>query len=130
MQKQHPLLLAWILIFFCSCSTTNDTFAITAAEDIVKEVLVSPTTAHFSDERVLDRKKNLFLVQLAVDAQNVYGAMIREYYLVVVELSDKGSFGSNYYKKGIAAQLFDRPTDQRAIEATKAVNGWDNWQDH
>ncbi len=119
-----------LLLTMVSCSNVNDSQAIVFAEKIVAENLLSPTSAKFSDERVIERKGNLFLVHLAVDSQNVFGAMIREHYLVVVELSEKGTFGSYFYKKSVAAQIFNSPPDDVGIRATKIVNGWDTWEFH
>lgn len=130
MEKASFYCILGLLFTMASCSKVDDSQAIVYAEKIVGETLLSPSSAKYSDERVIERKGNLFLVHLAVDAQNVYGAMIREYYLVVVELSDKGTFGSYFYKKSAAAQRFDRPPDDIGIHATKAVNRWDTWEFH
>jgi hypothetical protein len=105
----------------------NDSGAIVVAKKIVKERLLAPTTASFNNEKVLDRKGNLFLVYMTVDAQNVYGAKIRSYYLVVLEVTSDGTY---YDSRTFAAQELREPPDSMEIDATKYANNWDNWKYH
>jgi hypothetical protein len=105
----------------------NDSGAIVLAKNIVKEKLIAPTTASFDNEKVLDRKTNLFLVYMTVDAQNIYGAKVRSYYLVVLEVLSNGTY---HYNPTFAAQALSEPPDSMEIDATKYANNWDNWKYH
>jgi tetratricopeptide (TPR) repeat protein len=131
----YKIFLLSFLFIFCSCgklfSPVNDNNAITAAESIIKEeALIAPSTAKFTNEKVIEKKEGLFLVQVTADAQNIYGVYIREYYLVILEFTSGGKLGLGkfYWNKGIAAQKFDYPPDQDAVNMAKLVNGWDTWK--
>lgn len=116
---------------FSNCSKTDEGLAIIHAKKIVKEFLVSPTTAKFSNEKVIERtSQNLYLIQLTVDSQNMYSAIVREYFLVVVELTDKDTFGTYYYNPKVGAQRFYNLPGEDEINITKSINEWHNWQYH
>ncbi len=132
------LLLCAIDSFVGSCTMNNDSGAIVFADDLVKEKLLAPSTATFYNEKVIERKGNLFLVYVNVNAQNVYGTMLRKYFLVVLEVASGRHLQCPYYSKpSYAVQELDEPLDQMspyeakvAVGATKQINGWDTWQPH
>jgi len=116
-----------IALFIASCSMNDDSGAIVLARKIVKEKLLAPTTATFDNEKVLERKGNLFLVYMTVDAQNVFGAKVRWHYLVVLEVLPDGTY---YYNRTYAAQRLSEPPNEITIDIMKFVNSWDTWKQH
>jgi hypothetical protein len=122
-----PVIYLLAVVISASCSMNNYSGAIFYAKKIVKEGLVSPTTATFDNEKVLERDGNLFLVYMTVDAQNYFGAKIRKHYLVVLEVLPNGT---HYYSRTGAAQELDEPPNEITIYATKLANGWDSWKQH
>jgi len=125
--QTSSLLFCMIALFIASCSMNDDSGAIVLARKIVKEKLLAPTTATFDNEKVLERKGNLFLVYMTVDAQNVFGAKVRWHYLVVLEVLPDGTY---YYNRTYAAQRLSEPPNEITIDIMKFVNSWDTWKQH
>jgi len=108
-----------------SCSLSTQDRTISTAKKIVLNACKSPTTANITEEKILERKGNLYLVQVTVDAQNAFGAVMRNYCLVVFELS-----GDTYYSTPHSVQSFENEPSPFEISLTKDINGWDNWTSH
>lgn len=131
MRKKYLIIfILFLFIIFVSCKGLSDYDAIIYAKKIVKEKLVSPTSAIFSDEKVIERQGNLCLVALTVDSRNYYNSMIREFFLVVVELTEKGPYGGYRYLPDVGAQRFSQPPSGFEISITKSVNNWDKYPNH
>lgn len=63
----------------------NKIVAYTAAQMAIREILRSPSTAEFeniSDAKYINKGNNKHTIVLWVDAQNAFGATVRETYLV------------------------------------------------
>jgi hypothetical protein len=82
--KNKTFIIFLLSFLLNSCKEMNDIDAEQDAKKIVFKTLLAPSTAEYSEERIIDMKNDLYLVQLTVDSQNIYGAKIRQYYLVVL----------------------------------------------
>lgn len=70
-------------------------YAVTAAQSLVEEKLKSPSTAEFPLEGyTVERSNNNWRVSGYVDAQNGFGATIREYWTATFEMGD--NIGGKY----------------------------------
>lgn len=56
------------------------------AEEFVKNTLKSPSTAKFVDNKMVYKKDHNYIVFVSVDAQNSFGATLRENYMVAFTL--------------------------------------------
>ena len=65
------------------------------AKKVIQEFLKAPSTAKFSNVKILDRKKNKFFVRATVDAQNSYGAVLRETYWVIFNVTQEDKYEWN-----------------------------------
>lgn len=75
----------------------NFWYAVTAAESLVKDKLKAPSTAKFPSpvgNYTVDQSGNSYIVTGYVDAQNSFGAMVRENWLATFEMGDTS--GSKY----------------------------------
>ena len=67
-------------------------YAYTLAKELVLKTLKAPKTAIFSGYTTsnywYDQEEGLYYVQLYVDAQNSFGAMLRKYYQVKLKIND------------------------------------------
>lgn len=63
----------------------SDGFYIAAAKQVVSENLRSPSTAQFSDVEIVDKDEyGRAVITMTVDAQNGFGAYIRNKYAVII----------------------------------------------
>jgi hypothetical protein len=86
------ILIVCILRIWNSCNNTPSQITATwdntifNAQEIVKKSLKAPSTAKFSEGRVIDHIQHgdtvWFIIFTAVDAQNEYGARLKAYYLI------------------------------------------------
>lgn len=97
--------------------------AIRAAKTLVYESLRSPSTAQWVSARVIDSKHPKYLVHVVVDAQNAFGATIRDGFLAVVTIKSGDEFA---YNQAFGLQKSGRgdPT-QMEVDAMKQLNNWD-----
>jgi hypothetical protein len=97
-----------------------------AAETLVSKYLRSPSTASFSDETILRTEGYFYLVHLAVDAQNAFGATIRGYYCVVVSFDKDDPLGAQgyHYNADYAVQECPPEPDALTILAVMGLNHW------
>lgn len=80
-----PIIILLVLIKVIGGGSGGDKYYIQAAEQVVSEQLRSPSTASFSNVKVVDKDKyGRALVSMTVDAQNGFGAYIRDNYVVVI----------------------------------------------
>ncbi len=121
------LFIILFLIFWGSSESevkiSPESTAKLAAEELVKDNLKAPSTANFTDAEVIDKKDELYMVKVTVDAQNSFGAMIRGYFLVVVKVNtsepNRYSYSSNF-----AVQEVSNPPTDREIIVVKSLNNW------
>lgn len=96
-----------------------------AAEQLVSENLKSPSTALYSEEEIVEEDDyGRVLVRLAVDAENGFGATIRNYAAVVIVDydEDEETFRYNPY---FAVQLYGSKSSQENVEdVVKSNNNW------
>jgi len=108
-----------------SSKISPESTAKSAAEELVKDTLKSPSTANFIDTEVIGKKDELFMVKVTVDAQNSFGAMIRGCFLVVVEVN--ASKPNRYsYSPDFAVQEVSNPPTDREIIVVKLLNNWNS----
>jgi hypothetical protein len=106
-KKKHGCLIATIAIVVMfiiiiviassgggESSSGDDVRAYTYAQIAVKDQLKSPSTAKFPSMRdaTISHSGNTYTVKLYVDAQNSFGATVREYFTVNVELVSSNSY--------------------------------------
>ena len=104
-------------------ATSENSTAATAAQQIVRNSLKSPSSAVFKEITILDRKGNKYLIKTALDAQNSFGAMIRGEYLVVLTLTGGTKF--DYNTDFAAMEVNGNYTEKHLIDLVKGLNGWD-----
>jgi hypothetical protein len=100
-----------------------DTNAIVGAQRIVLENIKAPATARFSEQRVMYRHGPHVAVRLAVDAQNSFGALIREHYCVFFEYIDCSAGQMNYSREAGFTTCGEWPTAAELATVAK-LNGW------
>ena len=83
-----PIIIATIIVFIGIVKfdeATSDGFYIAAAKQVVSENLRSPSTAQFSDVEIVDKDEyGRAVITMTVDAQNGFGAYIRNKYAVII----------------------------------------------
>lgn len=114
--------------FLASCGDDWKTVANCGAEHIVGKQLVSPSTASYSNENVVDEKQDgknrKVAVALTVDAQNEYAAMIRKHYVVILSI-DKDNSSKVTWKDGPAVmEIADETPTETELTTAKAANDW------
>ena len=102
-------------------STSDDDLAIKCARAVVLDNLKAPSTASFFETRVLEHRNKHYLVFVAVDAQNSFGAMIRNKFVCCVELAG----GDKYYVNNqFGIQSVDGALTPEFLGVIKKVNHW------
>ena len=90
------------------------------AKDFIRENLKAPSTAKFVDCEIAESKDTCFIVYAEVDAQNSFGANIRNYFLVYIEAN--GEITRSHPLVGIWGSD-SRPSQQDLI-SFKRANLW------
>ena len=124
--KISSLLACSVLLGFLtsSCSYDPAAAALWESRSAVKQKLKSPGTADFDTCRIAARsdEKRLYLVYIAVDSQNGFGATVRNYALAVM------ASGESVDKPTAALHLEIQEGDisvARVKELTRELgNGW------
>lgn len=85
------ILILVIVIFSCTERKKEEAqkeqrkYVKESAESFVDELLISPSTADYTEEKIIDKDKyGRYLVYLQVDSQNNFGAMVRSEWCVIV----------------------------------------------
>lgn len=86
----YTISLAFILLS-CNNEPHNETSAKVEAQFYVESLLRSPSTADFGGETATKTGKNTYHVEGYVDAQNGFGATVRNYYECDVEFTPDGN---------------------------------------
>lgn len=116
------LVIIWSLFF----RTDMDSAYISCAKTIIYKQLKSPATARWSNEKVLEKDDyGRAIVYLTVDAQNGFGAYIRENYVVVILSYDRRT-GEFTYNKASVQQITDSDEnlDSFIIDFAKKYTNW------
>ena len=98
--------------------TDAEIVARVGAEDIITQNLKAPSTAKFINMRILERSGNWFLMAADVDAQNSFGAMIRNRFHIILRVE-----GERYHWKRQVAAIEGSFTSSE-LETFKTINGW------
>lgn len=116
--------IALVISVFSDSEVTDDEY-IGCAETIILDGLKSPSTAKFSEGKVLEKDSyGRALVTLTVDAQNSFGAYLRNKYALVIESYDKKT-GEFTYRKNCIVDLDDGDLLKFTVEYLKQVSNWD-----
>lgn len=93
------ILILVIVIFSCTERKKEEAqkeqrkYVKESAESFVDELLISPSTADYTEEKIIDKDKyGRYLVYLQVDSQNNFGAMVRSEWCVIVYDVTKDEF--------------------------------------
>lgn len=94
------------------------------AQQIVSYGLKAPSSAQYSDMSIEEvDTQGRRLITMAVDAENTFGAMVRNYYAIIVQKADtKGNFS---YNPNFAAQEYSVAQKSNVIAIMKRLNRWD-----
>lgn len=116
----------YFVITFFSNSNVTDADYISCAKVAISEQLTSPTTAKFSDGKVIDIDKyGRAIVMTTVDAQNGFGATIRNKFLIVINSYDKKTGEFSYNKASIVSLKNGESLEDFTLELIKEVSNWD-----
>lgn len=119
-----PVIVLIIIISILIPNGPSDEDYIADAKTAVSEKLKSPATAMYSNEKIVDEDDyGRVLVTLTVDAQNSFGAYVRENYAVVIESHDTSTDKFVYYPNGIEHWTEDY-LEEVCIEGAKMAANW------
>lgn len=100
-------------------------YAKEAAESFTKELLKSPSTASFAEEKIIDKDKyGRYLVYLKVDSQNEFGAMLRSELCVIVYDVTKDTYKRDIYQGYIKGSEYIDVLDDSSLDTLKKNNDW------
>ena len=124
----HIAIPAFCLLFFLSMiggdisSRMSDGAYISCAKTVASDLLKSPSTAQFSDARIVERDDyGRVLVTMTIDSQNSFGAYVRKYFAVVIH-SYNDDTGEFYYG---GVQTWDNSRwEDIFLENAKEAAGW------
>lgn len=120
-----PLIIVILALGFWGDDGATDEDYISSAKTAVSEQLKAPSTASYSDVKIVDKDEyGRVLVTMAVDAQNGFGAYIRSYYAVVIKSYDTDTDRFVYYPNAIQRWTTSGYEDIY-IEAAKNAVNWD-----
>jgi DNA-directed RNA polymerase subunit RPC12/RpoP len=115
------VILALVLIYFAVRPLGIFNSPEATAFMIVKKYLKSPSTAQMVESNLIEHAGNKYLVFVAVDAQNSFGASLRESYLVTFK--DEGG-GKVSWKDLLSPYPCSDPPTSNEINAAKNLNDW------
>lgn len=123
------ILLVTIGAILASCSSSPESVALSVAKTVVKERLISPATANFVNAEILEKKvvqgNTYFLIRFDVDAQNSYGALIRNIFFVVGYINPKEPETLRYNEYTSILQAHNPPEDWEILAMKNQMNV--NW---
>lgn len=119
------------LLFACcillSGCASKEYVAESCGETIVNKYLKAPASATFQESKILETNGIQYLLKVTVDAENSFGAKIRETYLVVTkpdfENSGLVSVSCKSFEGKDVMRCEGRPTDAE-IATMKSLNEW------
>lgn len=134
-KRQYILLIALVLIFAAMIYNGIDGNNVSSgaygsaskdanytirhyAKEIVKEILTSPSTAKFLAVQIVERKSNYYMLEVTVDSQNSYSAMIRSYWTVILKMEGETAF---YNPDSAVIGLF---VTGEKLRVFKLLNDW------
>lgn len=123
------LLLVALLLSSCSGTSMNEAQAIVGSENIVREKLKCPTTAKFSDTKIIETARSkegepFYLLTTTVDSQNSFGAMVRSYFLVILSFENDNHDQMLYVKDDAAQEIEGSMPTVGDVMAMKFLNFW------
>ncbi len=102
----------------------NRSLAEDALRTRVQKVLVAPASAQFREVRILEHSGSKYLGYVEVDAQNQFGAMLRNRWCIVVEI-DPRQQQFYYGPEGSMMPCDGDNITKDVIAAAKGLNHWD-----
>lgn len=101
-------------------SASHQTAATAIAKSMVSDKLRSPSTASWVVVQVVAEEYPHYVVHVVVDAQNAFGAAIRDSFLVAFEVvdSETGKYRFNEYLGMIKSSNPPTPTEVTAMRAS------------
>lgn len=99
-----------------------------SAQTLVLKNLKAPATAQFAEVRILKKEHPWYQLLVAVDAQNGFGALIRSYFICVVQLEEGEKFT---YHPAYAVEEQEDPNQifPFLLERMRAMNKWPGAKD-
>ena len=131
MKRGLYVLFLSCFLFLVSCAGSDGPnfsySASCAAQQLVKECLVSPSSADFQKTDVIAEAHNpetnerFFLVYISVDAQNAFGVMIREYFIVPILYKNNDTSSFYFPKESKIFKCAPEPTKYEILAAKAAI---------
>lgn len=114
----------FIFTLFTGGKITDEDY-IGCAQTAISEQLKSPSTAEFSEGEVIEKDKyGRAMVTMTVDAQNGFGAYVRNKFVVVINTYDKKTKEFTY-KKTCVVELEDGELSNFTAQMLKVESDWD-----
>ncbi|MBI2058849.1 MAG: hypothetical protein HYT87_03685 [Nitrospirae bacterium] len=88
-------LTAVLLVLLQGCRGKTESGPVVEAKKVVSEYLKAPSTARWVSASIADQAPPQYIVHVVVDAQNSFGAMIRNSYCVYVRLGEGGKLDTS-----------------------------------
>ncbi|MCB6201074.1 zinc ribbon domain-containing protein [Extibacter muris] len=124
------LIILLVIIKFIGAlsSAPKDEYIFSAARTLISEQLISPSTAVYSNEKILDKDDyGRYIVYVCVDSQNGFGSQIRNEYAVVVFSVTKENFQYNPLSSYISSN--SNGTDVQSDYALDMLKGLNDWNE-
>lgn len=102
--------------------SANDDMAIDGSLTLLYKNLKAPSTAELVSKKIIDRKPPWYIVHVVLDAQNSFGAQIRDSFLCCIKLLPNGKYA---YDKNTAFSMVERDVSDEEIKYFKLLNQWD-----
>jgi hypothetical protein len=124
-RKWLYIIIAFVLISIFTKGKVSDGDYISCAQTLIRQDLKCLATAEFSDGKVVEKDKyGRALVTVTVDAQNGFGAYIRNRYAVVIDSYDKKT-GEFTYNRNAIIDLDNSELTDIGMEFLKISSNWD-----
>lgn len=119
-----PLVIIFVFIGIFTSGGASDEDYISCAQTVINQQLKSPSTASYSNAKVVEKDDyGRVLVTMCVDAQNAFGAYIRNYYAIVIENYDPDTEKFDYYPNGIT-RWTDEQLEDIYLDSAKVASHW------
>jgi hypothetical protein len=121
---KNLLIVCCLMLSGCA---SKEYVAESCGETILNKYLKAPASATFQESKILETNGVQYLVKVTVDAENSFGAKIRETYLVVTkpDFDNSGilSVSCKSFEGKDVMRSDGRPTEAD-ITAIKSLNEW------
>lgn len=118
-----PFIIFLVISFFFKGGTTDSDY-ISCAQTLIKQHLTSPSSAKFSNGKVLEKDDyGRRLITLTVESQNGFGVYLRDNFAVVITSYDKKT-GEFTYKKDAIMSLNQDEINDLSVDYLKTASNW------